>query len=238
MIYALIFAGGVGSRMHLSTPKQFIEVLGKPVIIHTIEQFQRHPIIDAVCVVCLESWIPELQRMVSSFGLDKVKYIVPGAATGQQSIYNGLKVIHDNSASQPDDIVLMNDGVRPFVSQSIITRCIECVKEHGSAVASAPVPDTIGIVDPSGEIADIPDRSKCHALKAPQGFRLNEIIAVHHQAMSEGSYRFTNSAELFRHYGHKVYTVIDEGVNFKITSPADIEMMRAMFTRWLEEESQ
>ncbi len=238
MIYSLIFAGGVGSRMNISTPKQFLDLLGKPVIIRTIEQFQRHSMIDAVCVVCLEGWIPELQRMVSAFGLDKVKYIVPGAATGQQSIYNGLKVIHDNSPSPSGDIVLMNDGVRPFVSQSIITRCIECVREHGSAVTSAPVPDTIGIVEGSGEISDIPDRSKCHALKAPQGFWLNEIISVHHQAMSEGSYRFTNSAELFRHYGHKVYTVVDEGVNFKVTSSADIEMMRALFPSWVEEGSE
>ncbi len=235
MNYAVIFAGGTGTRMHNPIPKQFLEVQGKPVIIHTIEQFQKHPLIDGISVVCLASRIDELRSLTVRYGLSKVKHIVPGAQTGQQSIYEGLRVLYEDSQAPDEDIVLINDGVRPFVSQEIITRCIECVKVYGSAVTAAPVPDTIGLVDEeTGEIFDIPDRKKCHALKAPQGFRLNEIVSAHHEAMKEDMYCFTNSAELFRHYGHKIYTVIDMGVNFKITSPEDIECTRALLPKWLE----
>ena len=238
MNYAVIFAGGVGSRMHNPTPKQFIEVEHKPVLIHTIESFHRHKLIDSICVVCLESHIENIRMLAHQLGLYKVKYIVPGAKMGQLSIYNGLKAIYDESANPEKDIVLINDGVRPFVSQQVITECIECVNKFGCAVTSAPVPDTIGLVnEDKGIIYDIPDRKKCYALKAPQGFYLSEIISAHHKAMSENMYCFTNSAELFMHYGHDVYTVIDQGVNFKITSPEDLELMRVLLPKWLEGEN-
>ena len=231
MNYAVIFAGGIGSRMNSSIPKQFMHVHGKPVIIHTIEQFQNHPLINAISVVCLESRIDELRSLAADYGLDKVKYIVPGAQTGQQSIYNGLKTV---STAHEKDIVLVNDGVRPFVSREIITRCIDCVKQYGSAVTVAPVPDTIGIIDDEEgcRVSMIPDRKKCYALKAPQGFFLGELITAHLKAMSEERYCFTNSAELFMHYGRKIYTVADEGVNFKITTPADLELMKVLLPSW------
>lgn len=238
MIHAVIFAGGVGSRMNSSTPKQFMDIDYKPVIIHTIERFQMHNLIDRISVVCLESRLEELRSLIAHHAMDKVKYLVPGARTGQQSIYKGLKAIYDESITPENDIVLINDGVRPFVSQEIITRCIECVKKYGSAITAAPVPDTIGLVDENtSEIFEIPDRKKCYALKAPQGFYLNDIINAHHEAMNENLYCFTNSAELFRYYGHKIYVVIDNGVNFKITAPADIEITRFLLPLWLKGES-
>lgn len=230
---AVIFAGGVGSRMHTQTPKQFLEVLDKPVIIHTLEQFQRHSLIHAISLVCLEDRIPEMRSLVERYALSKVQFIVSGAKTGQQSIYNGLCALQDIASA--NDIVLINDGVRPFVSQEIITKCVECAEKFGSAITAAPVPDTIGIVT-DGEILDIPDRKKCYSLKAPQAFRLGDIIDVHHKAMRDNDYRFTNSAELFRNYGGRIYAVVDEGVNFKITSPEDLELMRVLMPKWLKGE--
>ena len=171
-----------------------------------------------------------MHSLVERYALDKVKFIVPGAKTGQQSIYNGLCALQKTAS--PRDIVLINDGVRPFVSQEIITRCIECTEQYGSAITAAPVPDTIGIVEDTREISGIPDRKKCYALKAPQGFRLGDIIDAHNKAIRENNYRFTNSAELFRNYGGRIYAVIDEGVNFKITSPADLELMRLIMPKW------
>lgn len=235
MNFAVIFAGGIGSRMHTSTPKQFLDVLGKPVIIHTLEQFQKHPLIHAISLVCLKDRLQEMHALTEKYSLDKVKFIVPGASTGQQSIFNGLSALQE--IASPDDIVLINDGVRPFVSQDIITKCIECTEKFGSAIVSAPVPDTIGLIaEDSPEIFEIPDRKQCHALKAPQGFRLGDIIGAHHKAMKENCYRFTNSAELFRNYGGKIYAIIDEGVNFKITSPIDLELMKAIMPKWLKGE--
>ena len=233
MNYVVIFAGGVGTRMHTQTPKQFLEVLNKPVIIHTIEQFQKHNLIHAISLVCLEDRIPEMQTLIERYALSKVKFIVRGAQTGQQSIYNGLCALQGTAS--PNDIVLINDGVRPFVSQEIITKCIECAEKFGSAITSAPVPDTIGIVN-DGEISDIPNRKKCYALKAPQAFRFGDIIDVHHKAIRDNDYRFTNSAELFRNYSGRIYAVVDDGVNFKITSPEDLELMRVIMPKWLKGE--
>ena len=242
MSCAVIFAGGTGSRMHNPIPKQFIEVFGKSILLHTIEQFHRHSQIHTISVVCLQNRIDELKALTARFGLDKVKHIVPGAQTGQQSIYKGLAALQEDSSL--DDIVLINDGVRPFVSQEIITRCIDCVKEYGSAIPSAPVPETIGIaedigiVEDTGEISEIPKRGKCYTLKAPQGFYLGEILKAHHMAMNEGKYCFTNSAELFMHYGGRLHVLTDNGVNFKITAPSDVELMKILWPSWQKGEYQ
>lgn len=239
MIYAVIFAGGVGTRMKSDTPKQFMEVHGKTVIAHTIDRFEKHNLIDGISVVCLAGWIEEMKNIIRLSSFKKVKYIVPGAETGQQSIYNGLKAIHDDSFHTSNDIVLINDGVRPFVSGKIISECIKCVKKFGSAVVTGSVVDTIGIAEKySGKISDIPDRKLCCSLKAPQAFFLDDIINTHHMAMTEGKYCFTNSAELCWHYGMKIYTVPDEGTNFKITTQADLELMKILIPKWLKEDDE
>ena len=122
MNYALIFAGGTGTRMNSKTkPKQFLELHGKAIIIHTIEIFENHPEIDGVSVVCIESWLDYLKKLVEKEGFKKVKWIVPGGNSGQESIYNGLKAIHDDSSTNDDDIVLIHDGVRPLINEDVIT---------------------------------------------------------------------------------------------------------------------
>ena len=235
MNYAVLFAGGVGSRMTNSKiPKQFIEVKGKPILVHTILAFENNPNIDGVVVICLESWIKKLEEFIKNFDLKKVKWVVPGAETGQQSIYNGLKIIYDNSEDASKDIVLINDGVRPFVSDELINKCINVVKEKGSVVTICPVPETIVEVpnNSDGEIISIPDRSRWFLSKAPQGFILKDIIEAHNKSIKEGRFDCTNSAELMKRYGHRLYTVIDSPNNIKITTPIDISLMNTI----LEEE--
>jgi len=142
--YAVIFAGGIGARMGGDTlPKQFMEVAGKPVLIHTLQAFDASPLIDGISVVCLESWIPFLEEKIREFGIQKVRWVSPGAQTGQQSIYQGLKAVFDQSTDPARDLVLINDGVRPFISGELIERCIRLVQEKGSAVTICPVPETI-----------------------------------------------------------------------------------------------
>lgn len=229
MNYAVIFAGGVGTRMYNSNiPKQFIEVKGKPIIIHTILNFEKHDEIDGICVICVPGWIEKFKEMLNKENIKKVKWIVEGAATGQQSIYNGLKAIFDDSSNPGKDIVLINDGVRPFVSQQIITENINCVKKNGSSVTVCPVSETIVEIDELTTIQQIPNRSKCYLSKAPQGFFLNEIIEAHNKAMSEQRYDCTNSAELMRRYGHSLFTVNDTDMNIKITTPTDILLMETI----------
>ena len=230
MNYAVLFAGGVGSRMGNETvPKQFMEVGGKPVLIHTIEAFEKSPLVDGISVVCLESWIPFLREAIQSAGLKKVRWIVPGAQTGQQSIYHGLKAVWDQSETPSEDIVLISDGVRPFVSCELIEKCVRTVREKGSVVTICPVPETIVMVpEEEGRITDIPLRSQCYLSKAPQGFFLREIMDAHHRAIGENRFDCTNSAELMRRYGHSLYTVVDSPNNIKITTPIDLRIMEAL----------
>lgn len=231
MNYAVLFAGGVGSRMTNSTiPKQFIEVQGKPILIHTVLAFEKSNDIDGISVICLENWIPKLREYIDMFGIKKVKWITPGGKTGQQSIYNGLKAIYDDSLTPTEDIVLINDGVRPFVSDELIKKCILTVKEKRSVVTICPVPETVvEVIDvDNGMITSIPDRRKWFLSKAPQGFYLNDIIEAHHRAIAEDRYDCTNSAELMHRYGHSLYTVMDDPNNIKITTPIDIKLMNVV----------
>ena len=129
MNIAVIFAGGVGNRMHCTeTPKQFLEMYNKPIIIHTIDHFENHPMIDAIVVVCVKGWINYLEQMLYKFRIEKVKRIVSGGETGQLSIYNGLCAARELDSDE-DAIVLIHDGVRPLINSKLIADNIESVKK-------------------------------------------------------------------------------------------------------------
>lgn len=227
MTYALIFAGGSGTRMNSrSRPKQFLQFYGKELIIYTLENFQNHPEVGGIVVVCIQDWIPYLEKLLAKYGIDKVKKIVPGGATGQESIYNGLRAIKESS--EPKDIVLVHDGVRPFVNESLISGCIRCVKEHGSAISVTPAIETIVTLD-NGKIQTITDRSKCFHAKAPQCFYVDELFAAHEKARAEGCANMIDSASLMKHYGHELYTVQGNFDNIKITTPADFYTFKALY---------
>ena len=229
MVYAVLFAGGVGKRMYTSSiPKQFIEVEGMPILIHTVLAFEKNKDIDAISVVCVDSWRERFQEMLAEYNVTKVKWVVPGAETGQQSIYNGINAIYQESKDANHDIVLINDGVRPFVTDDVITNCIESVKKFSSAIVVCPVPETIVKVNEQDDITEIPDRSKWYLSKAPQGFILGELIQAHHRAMEENRYDCTNSAELMRRYGHSLHVIYDTPDNIKVTTPIDINLMKVI----------
>ena len=131
---AVIFAGGAGLRMHTkSRPKQFLELNGKPIIIYTIELFDNHPQIDGIVVACIEPWIPFLKKQLRKFEINKVVDVVPGGATGQDSIYNGLCAA-ERYANGDDSIVLIHDGVRPLITEETITDNIKKVSQCGSCI--------------------------------------------------------------------------------------------------------
>ncbi|MEF1164355.1 IspD/TarI family cytidylyltransferase, partial [Vibrio parahaemolyticus] len=141
MNVALIFAGGVGTRMQNSTkPKQFLELYNKPVIIYTLEKFEENKNIDAIVVVCVEPWIDYLRKLLFKFDIQKVKFVIPGGETGQESIFNGLCKIEEEF--DHNSVVLIHDGVRPLINDEIINRNIEAVKSHGSAITTCPPVET------------------------------------------------------------------------------------------------
>lgn len=228
MNIAVIFAGGTGQRMNAKTrPKQFLELNGKPILIHTIEQFEKHPLIDFSVVVCLESWIAELKRLISVFGITKVASIVPGGDSGQGSIYNGvaeaLKKFPGHST------VLVHDGVRPLIDESTISACIECTEKNGNAIAVAPAIETI-VQQDKGVITNITERKDCFMARAPQCFRLRELAEAHQAAVADGIPPFIDSASLMQHYGHTLHVVEGNLENIKITTPLDFYTFKAIIS--------
>lgn len=226
MNVAIIFAGGTGQRMNTRTkPKQFLELHGKPIIIYTLEVFDRHPDIDGIVVVCLESWIGELERLIDFFRLRKVAAIVPGGASGQESIRNGIMKAAE---LYPEDaLALVHDGVRPLVSPDTISACIETAHKEGSAVTVVPAVETI-VQREGSEVTEIADRSKCFMARAPQCFFLGELVKAHNQAIADGRDDFVDTASMMHHYGKTLHTVDGTVENIKITTPTDFYLFRAI----------
>ena len=229
MNIAVIFAGGVGSRMHSKErPKQFLEMYNKPIIIHTLEHFQNDPLIDKIVVVCIESWIPYLNDLLYKFRIEKVEKVVPGGKTGQLSIYNGLNAAKE-LAKNEKAIVLIHDGVRPLITEKLITNNIESVKEYGSAITTAKVKETILVVNEKDSSIDyVPSRSNSRVAKAPQSFWLNDILAVHEKALAKEEYNWIDSCTMMQENGFKLHLIDGPSQNIKITTPEDFYTMRAI----------
>lgn len=229
MNYALIFAGGVGSRMNSKArPKQFLEIHGKPILIHTIEHFELHPDIDSVCLVIVKEWIDYAKKLIEKFNLKKVKWVVPGGSSALESQFLGLQAMKTDETITDEDIVLIHDGVRPLINEQVITDCIEGVKQYGSAVTVAPAIETIIRADESGIIKDTFPRAECKLARAPQSFLFNEIMVAHQKAKEEGKYDYIDSTSLLLHFNKKIHTVIGPSENIKVTNPADFYICRAL----------
>lgn len=227
MNIAVIFAGGVGKRMNSRTrPKQFLELHGKPILVYTLEHFQKHKQIDSIVLICLEEWHEYCKALLEHYRMTKVTAVVAGGETCQQSIYNGLYKASELYPS--DSIVLIHDGVRPLINEETITNAINCVKKHGSAVTTSSVVETVTLGNRDEKIAGIVDRSKCRVARAPQGFYLGEIMEAHRRARREGLAEFIDSASLMHHYGHELFMVSGPEENIKITMPTDFYIFRAI----------
>ena len=227
MNIAVIFAGGTGKSMKTaSKPKQFLELRGKPIIVYTLEHFQNHDMIDGIVIVCVQDWIDYCQGLIDKFGISKVKAIVPGGETGMLSRFNGLKKAAE--LFPEDSIILMHDGVRPLIDADTISRNIESVEKNGSAVTVAPAIETIAVKNDSGLVGEIIDRKLCQMAKAPQSFRLNELIKAHQHAVDSGMDDCIDTAYLMQLNGHAIFAVDGPSENIKITTPSDYFTFRAL----------
>ncbi len=228
MNIGVIFAGGVGSRMHSKDrPKQFLELYNKPIIIHTLDIFENSKEIDAIVVACVEEWIPYMNDLVEKFRITKVKKVVPGGSCGQLSIYNGLCAAKE-LAGDEEAIVLIHDGVRPLITPQVIADNVESVKAYGSAITAAVVKETIVVVNENDAIDYVPDRAKARVAKAPQSFWLKDILAAHHKALSGNRTDFIDSCCMMQWMGAKLHLVEGPFENIKITTPDDFYTMRAI----------
>ena len=228
MNIAVIFAGGAGKRMNThAKPKQFLQMHGKPILVYTLEHFENHPDIDAIILVCIESWIDYAKKILRTFRIKKIIDIIPGGATGQDSIFRGLSRAWE-IASDAHDIVLIHDGVRPLIDEKTITACIASVKEYGNAITTTPAIETIFVNTDGGEVGKIFNRSCCSMARAPQCFYMKDIYEAHCNAQRERRTDFIDSAMLMQHYGAKLRMVEGPVENIKITPPTDFYLFRAL----------
>lgn len=228
MNIGVIFAGGVGRRMNTKgKPKQFLEVHGKPIIVHTIDIFQNTEAIDAVVVVCVSDWLDYMNNLVERFNLTKVKVVVAGGETGQMSIFKGLEAAEQLATD--DAVVLIHDGVRPLINEEVINANIQSVKETGSAVTSVRAKETVVLVNDSSKISEVVDRTRSFIAKAPQSFYLSDILSVERDAISKGITDAIDSSTLMGMYNRELTIVEGPYENIKITTPDDFYMFKALY---------
>ncbi|PWJ48357.1 2-C-methyl-D-erythritol 4-phosphate cytidylyltransferase [Faecalicatena contorta] len=227
MNYAVIFAGGTGTRMNTKTrPKQFLTLHGKEIIIYTLEHFENHPDIDGISVVCIAEWIDYLKKLLDKYQIKKVKWISAGGSTGQESIYNGLNAMREDIGG--DSIVLIHDGVRPLINEKLISENIKMAKEKGCAVTVVPATETVMLVDENEQIVQSVDRHKCRVVRAPQSFVYQNLLKAHDRAREMGVDNMIDSATMMSEAGYTLYPVVGKADNIKITTPSDFYTFRAI----------
>lgn len=227
MVTALIFAGGTGKRMNSrSKPKQFLEIHGKPIIIHTLEKFEYHDQVENIVVVCIKEWIEELRGLLKRYGITKVSTIVQGGETGHDSIYLGLKEMEMNA--KDDDIVLIHDGVRPLINEELITLNIETVIKCGNAITCESARESQIRSEDGETIDEVPVRDQMYTAKAPQSFRYMFIKELYERAR-EDQIKSIDSCQLCSLYEETIHIVKSTPNNIKITEPADFYICRALY---------
>ena len=226
--YALIVAGGSGTRMGQSIPKQFINIYDKPILIYTLEGFQRHPLIDAIEVVCIDGWQEVLQAYANQFGITKMEWIVKGGKTGQESIRNG--VYNLEGICKDDDLVIVHDGIRPMVDESVLTDVIKVAKEKGNAVTSLPYNEQIFVInpeDPSTTQKYIP-RETLRRVSTPQAYRFDLLDRSYHRAFAEeiGIYGSSYTNTMMVELGETLHFAAGSDKNIKLTTQDDLELFK------------
>ncbi|MGF2145765.1 IspD/TarI family cytidylyltransferase [Vagococcus fluvialis] len=228
MNIALLTAGGSGTRMNMEIPKQFLTVREKPIIIYTLEQFEKHPNIDAIIVVCKEGWEEILSSYAKQFKISKLKHIVIGGQTGQESINNGIKELskfYDN-----EDLVLVHDGNRCLVSEDIISNCIAIANKNGNAVAVIPTVEAVVKSRDNNKSADLLDRTELFRTQTPHGFKLGKILELHEKAKTKGIVDSVATCTLSIDLGEEIYFCKGSEKNLKITTEEDLDIFKSLIS--------
>lgn len=237
MNIALIIAGGVGARMGQEIPKQFLSVNDKPIIVYTLQAFQRHPKIDSIAVVCVDGWEDVLRAYARQFGISKLDVVAPGGKNGQDSIRNGLFALEEAGRS-PEDIVLVHDAIRPMVSEGIITDCIEVTERCGNAIAVVPCAEAMLTTDDAKRSTGSYPRDGLKRTQTPQGFRLGDLCDLHRRALEAGITNSVASCTLVVEMGGTVHFSKGSERNVKLTTVEDIDIFKALLAskraEWLK----
>ncbi len=227
MNVAVIIAGGSGKRMGQDIPKQFLNVYDRPVLLYTLDGFQKHPMIDAIEVVCLNGWIDVVWAYAKQFGITKLKWIVPGGQSGQESIRNGVFFLEDKCS--PDDIVIIHDGIRPLVDETVLTDVILKCSQYGNAITSMPYNEQIFVVDDEISTIKYIPRETIRRVSTPQAYKFQILDEKYHEAFEKqigifgSSYTNTMMVEL----GVRLYFASGSDKNIKLTTKDDLETFKA-----------
>lgn len=221
---AIILAGGVGSRVGAGKPKQFIDILGKPVLVYTIEAFQNHPLIDSIEIVCIESHIDYLKECINKFNLSKVKWVTKGGKDFQHSVMNGIRNLKETL--NDDDIILVHYGASPFVTEDIITDCIRVAKEKGNSVSASPCYLLYGSNDDGTKSTKWIDRDKIMQLNAPQCFKFKYACDLYNEAVKKNLIDKVepHTTSLMYLMNRTIYFAKGNQINIKITTPEDVKL--------------
>ena len=236
MNLAVVFAGGSGERMGGPVPKQYLELDGKPVLAHALELFERHPRIDGIYLVVSKDHVERAKGIAAKYGVSKLRGVAIGGATAQDSIYSGLKFVEERESA--NSIVLLHDGVRPYVLPEVISANIDAVERYGSAVTYTPCYETIVLSKDGVRVDVIPLRSESYTAQAPQSFRLGDILAAHERIRSrpEGYEGMVDQATICFTLGIPVHLVPGNRGNVKITTPEDLVTLGALM-KWRGEQA-
>lgn len=238
MNVAIIIAGGSGQRMGQDIPKQFINVYDKPVLIYTLEGFQRHPQIDEIEVVCIEGWHDMVRAYARQFGLTKVKWIVSGGENCQESIRNGVYGLEGKCS--PEDTIIIHDGIRPLVDATVLSDVIVKCEQYGNAVTSLPYNEQIFVVDDEISTTEYIPRERLRRVSTPQAYKFEKLIWAYREAYEKkiGIYGSSYTNTMMVELGERLYFAAGSEKNIKLTTKDDLEMFKAYLradqSNWLK----
>ena len=227
MNIALIIAAGSGHRMNQDIPKQFINVYDKPVLIYTLESFEKHPKIDAIEVVCLDGWQNILWAYAKQFDITKLKWIIDGGKTGQESIRNGVFYLEEKC--NDNDIIVIHDGIRPLVDDTVLSDVIIKCQQYGNAVTSMPYNEQIFKVKSENTTSEYIPRETLRRVSTPQAYKFGKLDWAYHEAFKKGigiygsSYANTMMVDL----GETLYFASGSDKNIRLTTKDDLEIFKA-----------
>ena len=227
MTVAVIIAGGSGKRMGLEIPKQFVNVNDKPVLLYTLEGFQRHPEIDEIVVVCIKGWEDTLKAYLKEYKIDKVIKIVEGGATGQESIRNGVYSLKGHCDEK--DIVIIHDGIRPMVDGEVLTDVIRVAKQYGNAVTSLPYNEQIFVINDEYTTSKYIPRETLRRVSTPQAYEFGELKDAYEEAFEKeiGIYGSSYTNTMMVDLGKTLHFAAGSEKNIKLTTKEDIDTFKA-----------
>lgn len=240
MNIAIIIAGGSGNRMGQDIPKQFINVYDKPILMYTLEGFQRHQMVDAIEVVCIEGWESMVQAYANQFNITKLKWIVKGGGSAQESIRNGVMNLEGKASA--DDTIIIHDGIRPMIDDTVLTDVIEQAQKYGNAVTSLPYNEQIFVVskDDSETTTQFIPRETLRRVSTPQAYRFDLLSEKYHEAFEKGigiyGSHYTNT--MMVELGVRLHFAKGSDKNIKLTTKDDLELFKGYLTKdkdtWLK----